>query len=435
MVGLDPNDLTHFQVWEVGAEHNPIIAASLTEGDPRMTPQAIVAQHVAYFETYAQDHPGVELGPDFPRWAWEASNVAEAEVRRREAAKDRQLEADGWVTLSAVRASKVEFIWKPYIARKRPTALVGDPGVGKTKLACYLAAHRSRLGEHVLLLSAEDDASSALRPFMEKHGANLDLVHLVPLEKMFVLDEDGLAKLDRALERWPISFAVIDPIVHFMGDKRDMNKQNEVRGALGPLAARAAKYNVALILNMHSNKSATKALYKTMGSQDFNAAVRSVLHVAKDDEDDTRGKAMFHVKVNDGKLGPPVGFDLLEDPADPFEQPTFAWRASTDLTLADLEGRTNERGRPPAQSKMAKGIIVGLLKNGPQDGALVKAALIGAGISESTWRRAVKSTVDIEQQASGLGGGSTSVWTLKPIESDRVAADDLVAEMNGRQDD
>ena len=242
------------------------------------------------------------------------------------------------MTLADVTPQKVDWVWRPYIAWKRLTALVGDPGVGKTKLAGYLAAWRSREGEHVLFLCSEDDAGTSLRPYLEKHGADLSRIHIVPLgDKMFILDEKGFEKLDRALARWPIRFGVIDPIVHFMGDKRDMNKQNEVRGVLGPLAARAAKHDMALLVNMHSNKSATKMLYKTMGSQDFNAAVRSVLYVGKDDDDDSRGKVMFHGKTNDAKLGPPQGFDLLDDPEDPFEQPRFTWR-DTDLTKDDIEG-------------------------------------------------------------------------------------------------
>src|SRR4051794_38323236 len=39
-----------------------------------------------------------------------------------------------------VEEEKVGFVWAPYLPRKMATILDGDPGVGKTGLACLLAA-------------------------------------------------------------------------------------------------------------------------------------------------------------------------------------------------------------------------------------------------------------------------------------------------------
>lgn len=419
MVGTDPTDPTVWQLVDTNVEVGEP-GWLVTRGKMPLNgedPDVDIANAILATSTAG---PDIEI-PDglgsleFQDWARIAQEYARDEVERRVAEHDRQLADVGWRTMSSFEKRRIELMWDPYVAYGYPTTMAGDPGVGKTKVALALAAWRSGLGEHVILLTAEDDPESSLRPFLEKHGANLDFIHTVPTEKMFVLDDAGLSKLDHALATWPIRLVIIDPVVYFMGGRTDMNRQNEVRVLMGELAKRAAAHRLAMLVLMHVNKGGQKALYKLMGSVDFSAAVRSVLIVGQDDHDDARGKAMFHIKCNYAKKGEPRGFVLLDDPDDEYRTPTFQWAMATDLTLADVEG--SKPGRKPSQSKMAKQIIVGLLKDGPLDSKLVTAAVLGSGVSEATLRRVREEIVDVEPHAAGPGGGRTSMWKLRPLVS------------------
>src|SRR5207237_492807 len=136
-----------------------------------------------------------------------------------------------------------------------------------------------------------------LRPMLEKMGADLDLCVLQPIEKAEVLNESGLAKLDRALERFDPVLVVIDPVTYFLGGDKDMHRANEVRSVMAELAARGAVNKCAILALIHLNKGSGKALYRLLGSIDFPAVARSAMLVGKADEEEERGRAIFHVKT------------------------------------------------------------------------------------------------------------------------------------------
>jgi hypothetical protein len=342
------------------------------------------------------------------RLAWEADA---REVERRRQAEDhaRQLQSDGWMKASAISPRRPDFLWEPYISLGNLTLLGGDPGVGKSTVSLALTAWVTReMKRNVVVLSVEDDPESSIVPMLAKLGADLDRVLILPIAKTFVLDSDGLAKLDRALAEFGPLLVVIDPMTYFMGAHLDMHRANEVRSVMKELAARAAEHRAAILPLIHLNKGGQKALYRILGSVDFTAVVRSVLLGGLSDDEPERGRALIHIKCNNARLGEPIGFDLLHDADDPFKLPIFTWR-NTDLTKADLEG--SKPGRKPSQVKTARGIIARMLRDGPVDSRTVKAALEGAGISESTWKRAKKDLVVVDQAHPG-GGGSASIWRL-----------------------
>ena len=124
--------------------------------------------------------------------------------------------------LSQVQPRSVEFIWRPYLVRRKSNILDGDPGVGKTALAiaimsvvtCGLWSGRP---EPVLFLTAEDDAEDTIRPRFEANGANLDLVNVVDA---YNLTEGELWKtLEHHLPILQPAIVALDPISAFIGEK------------------------------------------------------------------------------------------------------------------------------------------------------------------------------------------------------------------------
>ena len=82
---------------------------------------------------------------------------------------------------------EVEWLWAHRIALGKLSLFVGEPGLGKTFLACDLAARLSRgdpfpdgarppTGE-AAILTAEDGASDTLRPRLDAAGADVSKVH------------------------------------------------------------------------------------------------------------------------------------------------------------------------------------------------------------------------------------------------------------------
>jgi putative DNA primase/helicase len=68
--------------------------------------------------------------------------------------------------------------------------IAGDPGLGKSQIATYIAATVSAGGDwpfddgtarrgDVVYITAEDGAAGTIRPRLEAAGANLDRVHII----------------------------------------------------------------------------------------------------------------------------------------------------------------------------------------------------------------------------------------------------------------
>lgn len=107
----------------------------------------------------------------------------------------------------------------------------------------------------------------------------------------------------------------IDPIQSYFGSGRDMNKANDVRAFMDALADMAARCNCAVILIRHLRKEGKKdeggdPLYRGLGSIDWIGAARSVLQATRMKTDE---KVLTQVKCNIAKMGPSLGFDLVDD--------------------------------------------------------------------------------------------------------------------------
>ena len=180
--------------------------------------------------------------------------------------------------VSSYTKKKIDWLWPGRIPFRSLTTLAGDPDQGKSLVSLYVAACITRgvpfyggtevtvPASEVLMLAAEDDAESTLRPRLEAAGADVDKVIL--LDSVLVKDGAGkttserLAQLDADLERImallndnpAIRLVIIDPISSFLGDV-PMNREQEVRRVLNPLLKEAQKRKIAVMLIAHFNKN------------------------------------------------------------------------------------------------------------------------------------------------------------------------------------
>src|SRR3990167_2688591 len=162
------------------------------------------------------------------------------------------------VRMSDVKAENIDWMWEPYIARRKLTLVQGNPGSGKTfgMLAVSAALTRGwplpgkdgkpsvgfgKAPQNVLLLTCEDGLGDTIRP-------RLDAAKADP-SKVYALDgaQDAEGKrqpftlanvdmLDQALAEVKPALVIVDPVQGFLGAKVDMNAANEVRPLLSGLA-------------------------------------------------------------------------------------------------------------------------------------------------------------------------------------------------------
>jgi putative DNA primase/helicase len=232
-----------------------------------------------------------------------------------------------------LKPQKLARVWHGRFFLGKIGIIAGEPGLGKSQIAAFMAAMvstggnwpfdegTSRRGD-VIYISAEDGAADTIRPRLEAAGADLNRVHIIE----GVNDELGrrpfnlvvdLDKLDEILRnvRKP-RLVIIDPINACLSptDVHRFNPNNvtQVRALLGRLEALAAKHRVAVVCVTHLIKAkGGSALSRVTGSFAFGAAARSVFTVARKN-DDPNQRVFATAKNNHAGDVVPLAFRIRE---------------------------------------------------------------------------------------------------------------------------
>lgn len=245
-------------------------------------------------------------------------------------------------TLEIVSASDVPYepprwLIAPFFQKGKGTLIQGDPGSGKTAFMCAVAAHVSTgkplLGMaitdpgNVLILSVEDDLP-VLRGRIEANGGDLSKCH-------FVKNAAGLTitspEIEGAISEYNAKMVIFDPFQAFLGSSVDMFRANETRPALATLFEMCERNDCACAIIAHMGKSGgdKSAVNRSLGSVDIPAAMRSVLHLVKnpDNEDE---RIMVHVKCSNAPKGRSIAYTIGE-------RGGVSWTGFSDYTTEDLQ--------------------------------------------------------------------------------------------------
>jgi RecA-family ATPase len=242
------------------------------------------------------------------------------------------------IRLDEVQPEEIRWLWRRRVPLGTITILDGDPGLGKSTLTLDIAARVSTgsvfpdlelapRGD-VILLSAEDSLSATIRPRLEAAGA--DLTRITALTA--VRRRDGIksppdirtdiAAIEKLLTQETL-LVVIDPLMAYLPDDVNANRDHEIRRCMLPLYEFAHRTGVAVILVRHLKKSdhSHGALYAGGGSIGLAGAARSVLMVGRHPEDPVR-RVLATVKSNLSSTPLSLGF-VIEPTVEGV--PTIAW--------------------------------------------------------------------------------------------------------------
>ena len=298
------------------------------------------------------------------------------------------------ISSTNVEVREINWLWYPFIPRGKVTILQGDPGEGKSTFMLTLAAYLTRgealpftdCGEPpdpitVLYQSTEDDYDDTIVPRFIKAGGIRDrLAFIDESEYPLTFDDDRILE---GIKQTEAKLLVLDPLASYIGDC-SLNASNEVRQKFNALINAARETDCAIVVVNHMNKMpGLKAIYRTPGSIDVAGAVRSILLLARDpDEEDKR--YLVQTKMNLASKGDALEFRI--------DDGGIKFTGITDKTADEIlrkQDFVSGIGRPDVKLQEAKEVIEELLAAGAAVPAEdCEAVLKNNGVRRSTGQTA-----------------------------------------------
>ena len=265
------------------------------------------------------------------------------------------------IRLSEVQPERQEFLWYPYIPIGEITVMFAAGGTGKSfatvGIGADITAGRTlpRNGmeattarpENVLYISAEDNESIILNRMKEAGGnPNNCIVLKTPKnikeldDESFLLpqnkhDSENIQAFSDLLEEYHPKLVIIDPWSVYIGDDKNMNRANDVRGITSVLTVLAKQFHCAILIVAHVNKKAQadNANDAVSGSTALIDAARSAIAVRSFGADSDR-RVMVQTKSNYERKEKSVVYRIINQGDGVTAR--FEWAGFSDLTADDL---------------------------------------------------------------------------------------------------
>ena len=237
--------------------------------------------------------------------AWQADPAAFMAAVNADA-KQRKLALEGSAAqpglLADVPMQSVAWLVPQLLPLGEVSLLGADGGTGKgswqAQLIAYVTAGKTsgffplppqQTGK-VLLLAGEDDPGKVLKARLLAAGADMNRVLVLTADDYFGKTGQPLTLKDQALADFAAKagplLLIVDPLQSFLPSDVEMASRNQMRGALLPLRAIAAKQGCAVLIVMHSNKKqGVSGRARLADSTDIWDMARSVLMMGRSNSD------------------------------------------------------------------------------------------------------------------------------------------------------
>ena len=225
----------------------------------------------------------------------EKADAARARFRDRRRASPLSFTPD---CLENVPIQNVSWLVEGLLPMGEVSLLGADGGTGKgiwqAQLIAYVTAGKTsgffplppqQTGK-VLLLAGEDDPGKVLKARLLAAGADMNRVLVLTADDYFGKTGQPLTLKDQALADFAAKagplLLIVDPLQSFLPADVEMASRNQMRGALLPLRAIAAKQGCAVLIVMHSNKKqGVSGRARLADSSDIWDMARSVLMMGR----------------------------------------------------------------------------------------------------------------------------------------------------------
>jgi hypothetical protein len=273
-------------------------------------------------------------------------------------AKEGPVELNGYrlfVPMSEIEEADIDWLWYPYLARRKITILEGDPSGGKSYLIEMVGkafcdgirlprggtpvnCDFKRIQGHVFFADTENDAATDAKKRLRWNGIqHMERFH--QSEVSFSIDDTKeWNKLLEEIETIRPIMVVFDTINLYIGGA-DIHRANEATQALAPFDEIAKRYDCCVVLIRHltkaGKKDSTNPLYRGLGSIALGGKARIVMTCGRS-PDDPNVRVMTVTKTND-MYPKGLEFEITHAPTlkEPFRS-QFSWGDWVDLTSYDV---------------------------------------------------------------------------------------------------
>lgn len=336
---------------------------------------------------------------------------------------------DDVITIASVEQMEQEWLIERYIPKYETTIIGGDGGVGKTAFWLSIVASLSAGNpcffenpeevEHeplkTLYLTRENSNATNLKEKFELLGANMNNILCIGDTNMnFFKYKIGSPNLEYLIKKHRPDVLILDPLQSFVPDHVNLIARNHVRPIFDWLNVMTKKYEVTILVIMHTKKNASiGGRDRLADSSDMYDDVRQVLMVGETDEDGIkyvsseknnltkRPKTILFEQVDHG-LPRLVGFSDIND----------------DTYLKLRRNKCIEKGS--SKKDKAMDFILSELSLIQPEGLMADSlnqAAFSKNISQRTLERARKELIEAgkiryENSCKGKGKGNKYVYYL-----------------------
>lgn len=310
------------------------------------------------------------------------------------------------VRYTGIAATKIDWMWKGYLATGKLTMLNGEPGSAKSLLSLDIAARVSRGTDwadgtenpfppsSVLVLTEEEDPSDTIKPrFLAAGGDPANLIMLNVGEGSHFQIEKDTPKLQKMLMKVtpPVRLLILDPVSDYAKINKD--KDDEVRTTLNTLKGLAKDLGAAALGINHLNKKTDQgAIHRVAGARGWVSYARLNFLVGLKDG----MRHLVTLKTNIVKNMGSFAFTLTDAVVSEGSLtitgiPVVQWQGKGELTPDDLMTRASD---PPKEVENQSEIAAGL-KDILKDGKWCSAEWVIKQADDRGWqKRSVQRAAD-----------------------------------------